>query len=231
MSGSDEMQDLEPFLEWLRSRGATAAQLAVCRQYAIELAKYPSLSAALRAYEEAGAAADRIAGLRQTAARIAEFTEATRVIAMRGEPPLELEPRRARPATGRVHDVAQSPRLGCTCRKYYDVYVDSDFGTLASMLGGGIGIGTLILIHWLGALAAAAIALGLAGLGGLATVGSICVRCEGCRCKIRDLDDADRVDLRKGRARVARVTLALLAGAALCGYLCWVFATSSVTRR
>ena len=55
--------DVEAFIEWLRARGTPEPQLEAHRHYARELAKHPSLSAALRAEQEAGAPANRSANI------------------------------------------------------------------------------------------------------------------------------------------------------------------------
>ena len=212
----------------MRARGTAEQHLEAHRHYALELAKYPSLSAALRAEEEAGSPANRIANIRQVAARIAEFHsgqgvavhDASPARPSPAQPALEVEAPRTARATVSPRMLGLEPRRrGCDCRERQDVYVDNDFGAMASMLGGGIGIGTIVLIKFVGVLGALAIALGLASLGGLATTMSICFRCHGCRCKVRDLDADERLALGKGRALVAAVTLALMAGSALCGYI------------
>jgi hypothetical protein len=135
------------------------------------------------------------------------------------------------PARGKslARDLGLRPkRLGCECREGRDVYLDTDFGPAASMIGGGIGIGTIILIRFVGVLGAAAIALWLASAGGLATALTICFRCEGCRCTIRTLDDDEKAHLRKGRARVTLVTAGLLAGAVLCSVMWWRLASAQL---
>ncbi len=89
------------------------------------------------------------------------------------------------------------PRRGCMCRSRADVFLDDDFGALAKMLGGGAGIGTFFLVR------------------------SIRMRCEGCRRTVTDLDDDERARVRKGRAKVTLVTLALMAAAAICALTWW----------
>lgn len=232
---------MEPFIEWLRGQGLPAEHIAAYREHLAELAKHPSLSAAIRAAEEAGTPAKQIANMRQVAARLVEFNEkgavatargtpAASVDIARGTPALEVEPRtRLKPITSRLAHI-DPPRRGCECKKRYDVYLDNDFGALARWLGGGIGIGTLILIRLIGLLGAAALALGMAGMGGFVTCFTICVRCEGCRRRISDLDDEELRDLRKGRGLVVLVTAGLLAGAALCGYL-WISVMTSRVHR
>jgi hypothetical protein len=219
------VEDVEPFITWLRGQGLPDEHVAAYRNYLAELAKHPSLSAAIRAAEEAGTPAKQIANMRQVAARFAEFQEKGSVAkpqaTPRGTPPaaLEVEARTPlAPIANRLKDM-EPRRRGCTCKKRYDIYLDNDFGALARWLGGGIGIGTLILIRLIGIFGAAALALGLAGIGGLATVISICFRCEGCRHRITDLDEDERAHLKKGRAMVVLVTAGLLAGSVLCGYL------------
>jgi len=230
---------VEPFIAWLRDQGLPDEHIAAYRGHLAELAKHPSLSAAIRAHEEAGTPARQIANMRQVAARFAEFNEkgaiargtppveleveAKKPLSPRGTPPvaLEVEAKKPLPPRGpRVGDT-EPPRKGCSCRKRYDVYLDNDFGALGRWLGGGIGIGTIILIRLIGVLGAASLALGLAGMGGFITCFTICVRCEGCRQRIQDLDAEERADLGKGRRKVVLVTAALLAGSVICAYL-WV---------
>ena len=222
------MEEVEPFIDWLRSQGLPDEHVAAYRNYLAELAKHPSLSAAIRAAEEAGTPPKQIANMRQVAARFAEFKDkgaaAVEKPAARGTPPMSLEVEAKKPLpplSSRTAVNERPPRRGCSCKKHYDVYLDNDFGALASWLGGGIGIGTIILIRMIGVLGAACLALGLAGLGGLVTCFSICVRCEGCRQRVTDLDEEELRDLRKGRGMVVLVTAGLLAGALLCGYL-WI---------
>jgi hypothetical protein len=216
--------EVEPFIEWLRTTGTPEAHVEAHRHYAIELAKHPSLTAALRAEEEAGSPAKRIANLRQTAARLAEFEESKRSpppVAARPRAPESVAPPVQAPAPSSRH-VMSLPRKGCSCRSHQDIYLDTDFGSLASMIGGGIGIGMFFLIRFIGILGAAAIALGLAGLGGLATIISICFRCEGCRDPVTDLDADERALLRKGRALVTLITAGFVGGAIVCGSL-WAY--------
>jgi hypothetical protein len=233
--------DVEPFIAWLRGQGATDAQQAAFRRYAMELAKHPSLSAAIRAAEEAGTPQLQIANLRQTAARLVEFESAAGVTMDRtaepsrarplptSPPSLDIEPIRPRtPSAAPKFDAP--PRRGCECRRRHDVYLDNDFGVLARWLGGGLGIGTLIMIRLFGLFGALALALGLAGAGGTATIISICVRCEGCRRRVTDLDAEELEDLRKGRKLVVLVTVGLLAGAVVCGYLWWLVLQASRVR-
>lgn len=223
-----DVDDVEGFIAWMRARGTPEQHLPAHRHYALELSKHPSLSAALRAEEEAGSPANRIANIRQVAARIAEFHSGHGVEVHDASPvrqapaslALEVEaPRAARATVSPRRLGLEPPRRGCECRERQDIYVDNDFGAMASMLGGGLGIGTIVLIKFVGVIGALAIALGLASLGGLATTMSICFRCHGCRCKVRDLDADESGTLGKGRALVAAVTLALMAGSGLCGYL------------
>jgi len=210
--------EVEPFIEWLRRNGTPEPHVEAHRHYATELAKHPSLTAALRAEEEAGSPAKRIANLRQTAARLAEFEESksTPIPGARARESV-APPVQAAPAPSR-HAIAL-PRKGCSCRTHQDIYLDTDFGTLASMIGGGIGIGTFFLIRLIGVLGAVTLALGLAGLGGLATIISICFRCEGCRDPVSDLDADERALLRKGRALVTLITMGFVGGAIACGLL------------
>jgi len=214
--------EVEPFLEWLRRSGTPEPHVEAHRHYANELAKHPSLTAALRAEEEAGSPAKRIANLRQTAARLAEYEDskglphAAPALAVERERPLSVAPPvQAAPSRHAI----SLPRKGCSCRSHQDIYLDTDFGSLASMIGGGIGIGTLILIRMIGVLGAVTVALGLAGLGGLATIISICFRCEGCRDPVSDLDEDERAVLRKGRALVTLITMGFVGGALACGFL------------
>ena len=243
---------MESFITWLREQGLAEEQVAAYRNYLTEIRKHPSLSAALRAAEEAGTPAKQVANMRAVAARFAEFQEkgsVTRPKVQAPEPKLDVErvPRGTPPAalaasalevetkaplppvSSRTKDM-EPRRKGCTCKKRYDLYLDNDFGALARWLGGGIGIGTLILIRLIGILGAAALALGLAGIGGLATVISICFRCEGCRSRITDLDEDERATLKKGRAWVVLVTTGLLAGSVLCGYLWYLVMKSDASR-
>jgi len=136
----------------------------------------------------------------------------------RGEP-VAVEPREPRPAAATRN--MGDRRKGCICNRRYDVYLDDDFGALARLFGGGIGIGTLVLIRLIGVLGALTLALGAAGMGGLVTITSICFRCEGCRYRVRDPDADERARIRKGRGRVVLVTLALIIGAAVCGAAWW----------
>jgi hypothetical protein len=226
------VEDVEPFIAWLRSRGTPEAHLDAHRHYAAELAKHPSLSAALRAGEEEGVAANRLANLRQTAARLAEYEDwkanpdrperPERPERVTATPPAPIE-RSARVTAALKQSI---PRKGCACTKHYDVYLDNDFGSLARWLGGGIGIGTIILIRMFGLLGALAIGFALAGLGGFATIFTVALRCEGCRLRVSDLDEDERTTLRKARALVTLVTLGLLAAAVLCGVLWWMAVTS-----
>jgi hypothetical protein len=235
------VQDVEPFIEWLRTKGLTdEAQLSAYRRFVAEIAAQPSLSAALRVAEEEGMPAKHIANLRAVAARMAEFDSsrtapaapAPRVI--NPSPALEVEPRP--PARGGGLEIeAKQPRhvpaamlrnlgdrrKGCICNKRYDLYLDDDFGALARLFGGGIGIGTIILIRLVGILGALAIALGFAGMGGLVTILSICMRCEGCRHRVQDLDDDERARVRKGRGRVIVLTLIFIVGALICAAAWW----------
>jgi hypothetical protein len=239
--------DVDAFVEWLQANGTPGAHLAAHRHYAEELDKHPSLSAALRYHEDAGAPASRLANLKATAAKRAEY-EQSLVASVPRPRPLAAEPvpyRPAEPAAHRPADVPAlaverpkprtlepnprwtQPRVGCICNKRYDLYLDNDFGGLAKMLGGGIGIGTILLMRMIGVVGALAVALGLAGLGGLATFFTICLRCEGCRKPIsKDLDDDERSTMRKGRAMVGLVTAGLLAGAALCVFI-WITAVKA----
>lgn len=240
------MGDVDAFVKWLEDSGTPAAHVAAHRHYAEELDKHPSLSAALRYHEDAGAPAGRLANLKATAAKRVEFEQS--LIASIPRPrPLASEPvpyPPAEPAGYRPSEVPQlaierpkprtvepnprwsAPRNGCTCQKRYDLYLDNDFGGLAKMLGGGIGIGTFLLVRAIGVVGALAIAFGLAGLGGFATILTICFRCEGCRKPIKDLDDDERTTLRKGRAIVVLITVALFAGAALCAFI-WITVVKS----
>lgn len=219
------MGDVDTFVDWLRANGTPEAHVSAHRHYAEELAKHPSLSAAIRHHEDAGAPAQRIANLRSTAAKLAEMEHGAPL--PRASPPLEVETPRPAPRATVSDPRWTTPRIGCECRKRYDLYLDNDFGTLAKMLGGGLGIGMFLLIRMIGVLGALAIALGLAGLGGFATIMTICYRCEGCRKPIKkDLDDEERTTLRKGRAMVVLVTAALWGGAALCVFL-WLSALRS----
>lgn len=177
-----------------------------------ELGRHPSLSAAIKAAEDAGKSPEYIASLRLAAARKMQ-------IDMPQSTPTPVAPPVTPRGTPAPRYVEMRPRKGCTCRKGYDPYLDNDFGALARLLGGGIGIGTFIMIRLFGLLGALAIALGLAGCGGAATIFSICFRCEGCRNRIYDLDEDERAHLAKGRRMVILVTVGLLAGAAICGYL------------
>jgi hypothetical protein len=252
------VQDVEPFIEWLRTKGLTDdAQLSAYRRFVAEIGAQPSLSAALRAAEEEGKPAKHIANLRAVAARMAEFDsmrDAPAIPAAARTPGLEVEPRQ--PARGGL-DVGPRPpapvverhlargggleveasqprsvpaamqrdmgdrRKGCICSKRYDLYLDDDFGALARLFGGGIGIGTIILIRLVGILGALAIALGFAGMGGLITILSICMRCEGCRRRVQDLDPDERARVRKGRGRVIVLTLIFIVGALICAAAWW----------
>lgn len=229
------MGDVDELVEWLRRNGTPEAHLAAHRHYAEELAKHPSLSAAIRYHEDAGAPPQRIANLKATAAKFAELEESKRaprapvapVRVREPELPVHVAPRPAARQTADPPSRWTAPRVGCDCKKRYDLYLDNDFGGLAKMLGGGLGIGTFLLVRMIGVLGALAIALGLAGLGGFATIMTICFRCEGCRKPIKqDLDDDERATLRKGRAMVVIVTALLWGGAALCAFL-WITAVRS----
>lgn len=225
------MEDVESFIAWLGTQGTPAAHLPVYRHYAGELAKHPSLSAALRAAEEAGAPEQQIKNLRMTAAKLAGFENRRFAPAQPEATPIELavDPKPPPRDMGKLLEVSR-PRQGCTCTRHRDVYLDNDFGALARWLGGGVGLGTIVLIRFIGALGTAALALGLAGMGGLVTITSICLRCEGCRSRVRDLDDEEKAHVRAGRKRVVLVTAGLLAGAALCGAL-WISAAHSAMNR
>jgi hypothetical protein len=219
--------DVDDFVEWLRETGTPEPHVAAHRHYAEELAKHPSLSAALRYHEDAGAPPQRIANLKSTAVKRAEFEQAREAPRRpQLEPRLEVERPAPRAREVTANPRFSTPRAGCECKKRYDLYLDNDFGTLAKMLGGGIGLGTFLLIRMIGVVGALAIALGLAGLGGFATIMTVCFRCEGCRKPIKDLDDEERSTLRKGRAMVVLVTAALWGGAALCVFL-WLTAVRS----
>jgi hypothetical protein len=232
--------ELEGFVAWLRAQGTPEPHVEVYRRGAEELAKYRDVESAVRAEESAGASPRRIANLRMVGDQLAAF-EASQPA------PVELDiaplPRARAPAPATQQPFQPAvrsgpgftprrdvlpPRQGCTCRERHDIYVDNDFGVLAKLLGGGLGIATFVLIRLLGLLGALALALGLAGMGGLATTFSICFRCEGCRQPVRDLDDDERSDLRRGRALVFGVTLALLGGAAICAFLWWKLANAEV---
>jgi hypothetical protein len=226
--------DVEAFSGWLRRGGASELDITAARTHAAELARHPSLSAALRDAEDRRAAPADIAALRRTAGQIAQFES--------GEQPPRAAPessgfdivRDDRPARreGRATNApAMLPRrAGCDCRSRSDVYIDNDFGVLGKALGGAGGVGGFILVRFVGILGAAAIALGLAGTGGLITTISICVRCEGCRRRVTDLDADERRDLLKGRSLTMLVTIGLLAGAAVCGYLWWTLVSSRYGR-
>ena len=205
------------FVEWLRTKGLPNERIEAFRFFAAELAKHPSLSAAIRAYEDAGEPPQRITNLRHAAAKLVEYEESRHAPAVDPSPP-----RPRTPSAAVVAAAASTSRLGCSCRKRYDIYLDSDFGALARWLGGGIGIGSLVMIRLFGIVGAAAIALGLAGTGGAATILSICFRCEGCRQRIRDLDRDELAILRSGRAKVTLITVGLLGGAAVCGLGWWM---------
>jgi hypothetical protein len=249
------VEDLEQFVEWLRKRGVPAAHIDAHRHYAMELAKYSSLPAAIVAEQQAGASAQRLANLRATSSKLDEFRTGISLEIVPEDlvrrprntsapPPMSAPmaspagadaarssidaPRPKSPTAGPVRREKETrpPRKGCECRERHDLYLDNDFGSLATMLGGGIGIGMIIMIRLVGLLGAFAVAFGLAGLGGLATILSICFRCEGCRRTVRDLDADERSDLRKGRMMVTVVTLALIAASALCGYL-WFMAAKT----
>lgn len=235
---------MEPFIAWLRGQGLPDEHIRAYRHYLAELAKHPSLSAAIKAAEDAGTPPQQIANMRQVAARLLQFQDTggatTSPSPARGtktSPSPEIERARApslevekpRPARASRAPAVEPRRHGCDCAKRYDVYLDNDFGALARWLGGGIGIGTIIIIRFIGILGAAALALGLAGMGGLVTIASICFRCQGCRRRVTDLDEDERAHLRKGRGMVVLVTLGLLAAAALCGYL-WILAIQASHR-
>lgn len=186
-----------------------------------ELGRHPSLSAAIKSAEDAGKSPQYIASLRLAAARKMQLEE-PRMPAPQSMP----DPVVARGTPSR--HVELRPRKGCSCRKHYDPYLDNDFGALARVFGGGIGIGTFIMIRIFGLLGALAIACGLAGTGGFVTIFSICFRCEGCRNRIYDLDVDERAHLAKGRGMVILVTAGFFAGAAICGYLWWRLATAQL---
>lgn len=219
------MLDVEAFSGWLRRGGATEADITAARTFAAELARAPSLSAALRDAEDRRASPADVAGLRRTAAQIAQFEAGEQPPRAAGEPSgfdIVRDDRPAPRSARATNAAAMLPRrAGCDCRKREGVYIDNDFGILGKALGGAGGVGGFILIRFVGLLGAAAIALGLAGTGGLITTFSICVRCEGCRHRITDLDADERKDLMKGRSLTLLVTIGLLAGAAVCGYLWW----------
>ena len=236
------MEDVEPFIEWLQTKGLTdEAHLAAYRRILAELAQQPSLSAALRAAEEAGKTPREIANIRAVAARKAEFEQLSAPApeprsSSPSRPPVErpldveptpraaaglaVEPRAARPTASRLRD-SDPPRKGCICKRRSDVYLDDDFGALARLFGGGIGIGTLILIRLLGVLGALTLAFGAAAMGGLVTITSICMRCESCRYRVRDTTEDERARIRKGRGRVVVITLILLVAAAVCAAAWW----------
>jgi hypothetical protein len=237
----DRVVDEEAFVDWLVAQGLTDdAHLAAYRRYIAELAKHPSLSAALQAAKEAGTSDREIANLRKVAGRIAEFDAARNAPAVEVPAPvLAVEPRQKPPSIAppvrspvpvrgkpSTHDPGQR-RRGCVCNRPYDLYLDDDFGALARLFGGGIGIGTIVLIRLVGVLGALTLALGLAGTGGLVTILSTCMRCEGCRRRVSDLDDDERARVRKGRARVVLITIALVAGAAICGIAWWSLVKSA----
>jgi hypothetical protein len=231
------VEDAERFLTWLQGQGLGEKQLAAYRKYLEELAKHPSLSAALRAAEDAGVPAREIGNMRAVAARFAEFQatgEATASAAPPSRrsptspppsarpptsPPLEIE-KPARPAPARDHSV-ELPRKGCVCNRRQDVYVDNDFGALAKLLGGGAGIGAVLLTRMIGVFGALALAFGLAAMGGMATIISICLRCNSCRRRVTDLDSDERAAVHKGRGLVTLVTLGLVAATAVSGFLWW----------
>jgi hypothetical protein len=229
------VEDVEPFIEWLKGQGLPDAQMAAYRNYLAELSKHPSLSAAIKAAEEAGTPPREIANMRQVAARLVTFRDAPATPALpaklpvASEPTFEVEARQPAAAPKRRIGDTAPPRRGCSCKKRYDLYLDNDFGALARWLGGGIGIGTLILIRMIGILGAACLALGLAGMGGLVTCFSICLRCEGCRQRVTDLDEDEIAHVRKGRGLTVLVTAGLLAGSLLCGYLWFMIMKHSRT--
>jgi hypothetical protein len=239
------VEDVEPFIEWLQSKGLSdEAHLAAYRRIVAELAQHPSLSAALRAAEEAGKPPREIANMRAVAGRIAEFEQLSapapaprpsspsRPPVEKKEPALEVEPapraaaalavepRTTRPPLSRMRD-SDPPRKGCICKRRSDVYLDDDFGALARLFGGGIGIGTIVLIRLLGVLGALTLAFGAAAMGGLVTITSICMRCETCRHRVSDTTDDERARIRTGRGRVVVITLILLVAAAACGAAWW----------
>jgi hypothetical protein len=222
------VQDVDLFIEWLRTKGLSdETQLTAYRRFVEEIAAQPSLSAALRAAEEEGKPPKHIANLRAVAARMAEFESsrnappppAPRPTPL-ASPVLEVEARQPRAPAAVLRNVSDR-RKGCICNKRYDLYLDDDFGALARVFGGGIGVGTIILIRVVGVLGALAIAFGLAAMGGLVTILSVCMRCEGCRRRVQDLDVDERARVHKGRGRVIILTVVMLAGAALCAAAWW----------
>jgi hypothetical protein len=222
------VQNVEAFIEWLRAKGLTdQTQLSAYRQLVEEIAAQPSLSAALRVAEEEGKPAKHIANLRAVAGRMAEFessrTAPARVAvaaAVAAAPGLEVEARQPRAPAAALRNVSDR-RKGCICNKRYDLYLDDDFGALARVFGGGIGVGTIVLVRAIGVLGALALAFGLAAMGGLVTILSICMRCEGCRRRVQDLDADERARVHKGRGRVVVLTLVMIVLAVACGAAWW----------
>ncbi len=206
--------DVDRFVAWLRLRGTPEAHLDAFRHYAAILLPYADITEAVRVEEARGAPAQRIKNLRETAALITEFSGGSRPIPVVATPP-------AAPALG--------PRKGCECKRRYDLYLDNDFGTYATLLGGGTGVTMFFLTRLLGLVGAMAIAFGLAGIGGTITIASICFRCEGCRRTIRELDADERAELRKSRGLVTLITLGLYAAAAICGVLWYLHAKQRYT--
>jgi hypothetical protein len=200
--------DVDRFIDWLRLRGTPEAHLDAFRHYATVLAKYGDITEAVRAEQAAGAAAQRITNLRQTAAHIAEFSGGSRPLPVTQPPPVAEAP-----------PLAIGPRKGCICKKHHDVYIDNDFGIWAKLLGGGAGVAMFFLTRTFGLIGAMAVACGLAATGGTITIGSICFRCEGCRRTVRDLDADERSGLRKARGLVTLITLGLAAGAVICAVI------------
>jgi len=203
--------EVDDFLAWLRARGTPEPNLELYRRGAAVLAQHATLDATLAAEEAAGASPRRLANLREVHAQLMQF---------RAEPPpppeIHVAPRPQRATAVGTRPAPLPPRRGCECRERKDVYLDDDLGLWGKAAGGITGVVGLVMLRMIGVLGTATVIFGLAGCGSLAAAMSMGYRCDTCRRSVRDLDDDERADLRRGRGLRLIVALVFLAGAAIC---------------